>query len=392
MEHKYRLVEVVNSEQRKEFIFFPVRLYKNDENWIRPLDNDIEHVFDPEKNKLYRNGDCCRWLLLNEQNDTVGRIAAFVDYKSAEKNEQPTGGMGFFECINDKTAAFILFDCCRDWLIQKGMEAMDGPINFGERDRWWGCLVEGFGKPNYLNNYNPPYYHRLFEDYGFKDYFRQFTYNRSISVEGINPILYEKAERIFKNPDYTFCHYRKKQAKKFMSDFQVIYNKGWAKFPGAKPLLDIHVKGIFNSIKPILDEKIIWFAYYRNNPIAFFLMMPEINPIIKKFNGKLGLIEKIKFAWYLRRKTCFKAFGFVFGVIPEFQFKGVEGAIIMAFAKVALSKDFPYKEIEMNWIGDFNPAMMHLLEELGAKVAKIHITYRYLFDSSKEFKRHTRVS
>ena len=49
--------------------------------------------------------------------------------------------MGFFECINDESVAFAMFDKCKAWLQERGMEAMDGPINFGERDRWWGLVV-----------------------------------------------------------------------------------------------------------------------------------------------------------------------------------------------------------------------------------------------------------
>jgi hypothetical protein len=45
---------------------------------------------------------------------------------------------------------------------------MDGPINFGERDKFWGLLTEGFIEPLFGMNYNFPYYKDLFENYGFK--------------------------------------------------------------------------------------------------------------------------------------------------------------------------------------------------------------------------------
>ena len=134
----YSIIEVTDKKTAKEFLLCPVHLYKNDKSYIRPLDTDINKVFDPKQNKLFRQGECIRWILVDSQRKTVGRVAAFVDNKSAAKNDQPTGGLGFFECINDKDAAFQLFDNCKAWLISKGMEAMDGPINFGERDRWWG--------------------------------------------------------------------------------------------------------------------------------------------------------------------------------------------------------------------------------------------------------------
>ena len=106
----YRLIEVIDEQTRKEFFDLPVRLYQNDNNWSRPLDNEILAVLDPERNKLLAQGDSQCWILKDESGSTVGRIAAFYEKESAVTNEQPTGGVGFFECINDKDAAFMLFD------------------------------------------------------------------------------------------------------------------------------------------------------------------------------------------------------------------------------------------------------------------------------------------
>src|SRR5687768_11344843 len=140
-QNNMKITEVTTQKHIKEFLLLPARLYKNSRTWIRPLDKDVESVFDREKNKTFRHGECVRWILLNDAGETIGRVAAFVNQKTVNKgNEQPTGGMGFFECIQEQKAAFMLFDQCKNWLQARGMEAMDGPINFGNRDRWWGLL------------------------------------------------------------------------------------------------------------------------------------------------------------------------------------------------------------------------------------------------------------
>src|SRR5688572_29841440 len=137
-----RISEVTSPRHIKEFLQLPVKLYKNEPRWIRPLDKDIENVFDRQKNKTFRHGECIRWILSNDAGETIGRVAAFVNQKTVTKgNDQPTGGMGFFDCIQDQAAAFMLFDQCKNWLQQRGMEAMDGPVNFANRDRWWGLLI-----------------------------------------------------------------------------------------------------------------------------------------------------------------------------------------------------------------------------------------------------------
>ena len=105
-----KIREVTSRQDANEFLTLPVRLYRNEPHWIRPLDKDIESVFDPEINKAFRHGECIRWILLNDQNETIGRVAAFVNQKTVTKgNDQPTGGMGFFECIDNREAAFFFF-------------------------------------------------------------------------------------------------------------------------------------------------------------------------------------------------------------------------------------------------------------------------------------------
>jgi hypothetical protein len=384
---KYTLVEVKDKKSRKEFLMLPVRLYKNENNWIRPLDEDIEKVFDPKINKSFRSGECTRWLLLDGSGNTVGRVAAFVDRKIAGNHEQPTGGMGFFECINDKDASTMLFDACRDWLAERGMEAMDGPVNFGDRDRWWGLLVDGFQEPNYCVPWNFLYYRELFENYGFKNYFNQYTFRRHIGTDGLHPTILEKAERMFSNPEYSFRHIDKKNLEKAADDFRIIYNQAWTSYSGIKEITKTHAMALLKSFKPIMDEQLIWFAYHREEPIGFYIMIPEINQIVRFLDGKTDLVGKLKFLYHKWRKTCNKVYGVIFGVVPRFQSRGVEGGMIMAFADIALRPKFPYRHIELNWIGDFNPAMLKLADQLAFKIVKTHVTWRYLFDRDKEFKR-----
>lgn len=167
------LIEVSTPAHKKAFLEVNVSLNRDNPNYIRPLDKDVNDVFDQSKNKTFRFGEVTRWLLKQDDN-YVGRIAAFTNKKYKNKGDDvPVGGIGFFDCINNQQAADMLFDVAKHWLMQKGMQAMDGPINFGERDRWWGLVTEGFQEPLYCMNYNPPYYQELFEVYGFRLFFHQ---------------------------------------------------------------------------------------------------------------------------------------------------------------------------------------------------------------------------
>ncbi|MFC0185420.1 hypothetical protein SAMN04515674_103206 [Pseudarcicella hirudinis] len=382
-----------NKKLQQEFLLLPVRLYADNANWIRPLDNDVEDVFDKKKNKYFAHGECIRWILQNSEGETIGRVAAFINYETSEKEEQPTGGMGFFECIEDEKAAFLLFDTCRNWLKNKGMEAMDGPVNFGERDSFWGLMIKGWEfEPTYKMPWTKEYYIPFFENYGFRDYFQQYVYVTPIRAANVTKAVEEKAERIYNNPEYEFRHIEKRNLDKFGEDFLTIYNLGWAKFPGVKEMTSEQAKKLVKTMKPIIDEELTWFAYAGDKPIAFFIVIPDINQIVKHLNGKFGIWEKIKFMLLMWKGVITRTCGVIFGVIPEYQGKGVESAIALRFRQAGRENPhYQYETIDMNWVGDFNPKMNRFVSQLGTTRDKEYVTYRFLFDQTKEFKRAPRV-
>lgn len=133
-----RIIEVNNQQHAKLFHDVGRIIYKNDNTWVCPIDEEIEAIFDPKKNVYFEHGDAARWLLYNDNEQLIGRVAAFIDKKMALKHEQPTGGMGFFECINDKEAAFVLFDMAHEWLKKEewkrwmGLSILAKPISIGD--------------------------------------------------------------------------------------------------------------------------------------------------------------------------------------------------------------------------------------------------------------------
>ncbi|MGE5107364.1 MAG: hypothetical protein ACM3H8_07455, partial [Sphingobacteriales bacterium] len=335
----------------------------------------------------FRTGEVIRWILKDEDGNLIGRIAAFVQKKYKNKGDDiPVGGIGFFECINKQEAADMLFDVAKHWLMQKGMEAMDGPINFGERDRWWGLVTEGFQPPIYLMNYNPPYYQNLFETYGFCVFYNQICWHLSIDTE-LQPKFYEQHKKHAATSGFKALHIKKNKLEKFAADFCHVYNKAWAGHEGNKEMSNEMAVKIFKAMKPVMDESLIWFAYYNDEPVAMWINLPDLNQIIKFLNGKFNFFSKLKFLWLRYRKVCKKFTGIVFGVVPEFQGEGVDYFMIVEAANIIQPKR-QYEELELQWQGDFNPKMLNISKNLGATKSRNLTTYRYLFDRTKEFKRH----
>ena len=375
--------EVQNTQQKKEFLNFPARLYQHDKNYIRPLDKDINDVFSPKKNKFYADGECTRFLFKNKS-ETVGKIAVFIN-KSYEQN-QPTGGIGFFDCINDQETANFIFNHCKNWLQERGIEAIDGPINFGERDKFWGLLTEGFLEPLYCMNYNFPYYKELFENYGFKTYYEQLCFSRPIFAE-VSRVFTVMHAKYSKNPQISAKPLKKNNLEKFARDFTEVYNSAWASHGSGKQIEEAKVLKMFKGMKPIINEHISWFVYENEKPIAMWMNIPDLNQWFKYLDGKFGIIEKLKFLWVKKFKKNEKMVGLVFGVIPEWQKKGIEGFMIWEGTQ-HLRKHTDFKTTELQWIGDFNPKMIKIAENLDTTVTRKLATYRYLFDQEKDFERH----
>ena len=368
----------------KAFKEMPLRIYKHDKNYIRPLNKDIDEVFDQSKNKFFRHGECERWLLQDENEHYIGRLAVFVNKKYPQ--DQATGGIGFFECDNNQDAANYLFDRAKDWLQARGMEAIDGPINFGERDRWWGLLVNGFDEPLYCMNYNPPYYQALFEAYGFQPYFHQLCFGMDVTTP-LSAKMLKWHDVYANNPDFTVEYIKKDTIFKYAADFCTIYNKAWAKHGGGKTMELKQAKLLFSKMKPVIDEKITLFVYYKNEPIGMWVNIPDLNQYFKHFNGKFGWLQKLHFLYLKMTGACKRFVGVVYGIVPEWQGKGTDAYMIVECGKV-VQPTMRYEKYEMQWIGDFNPKMVNLASNLEAHEVRRLTTYRYLFDRSIEFKRH----
>ncbi len=373
----------------KLFLKVPLQIYTHDTNWIQPLDKDIREVFDEKKNKAFRFGKIQRWILKDNQGNLIGRIAAFINKKYKNKDDQVTaGGIGFFECINNQEAANMLFDTAKNWLIENKMEAMDGPINFGERDRWWGLVTEGFHSPLYCMNYNLPYYKELFENYGFQTFYNQIC----IGMDPKKPLqqkIWDRHDLFANDPDFSATHINKNNLQKYAADFTEVYNKAWAGHGGMKELSKEQVIILFKKMKPVMDEKVIWFAYHKETPIAIFINLPDLNQWFKKLHGKFDLFHKLYFLWLKKFKPNHKFTGLAFGIVPAFHGKGVDAYIIGEAAKVIQSNKVPYTTYEMQWIGDFNPKMLNIAHNLGEVFTSRNLqTFRYQFDRTKPFKRH----
>lgn len=387
--------EVQTTEDKGAFIEIHVELNEHSRDWVRPLDQDINDVFDPGKNKLFEQGTAKRWLLEDGSGKVVGRIAAYVNPKYRNKDDQQaTGGIGYFDCINDQEAANLLFETAKKWLAGKGMQAMDGPINFGERNTRWGLLVKGFHPPVYGLSYNPEYYRGLFESYGFEKFYAQYCYDLDLKQDEPKQLakkFYEAHAKFSDDPNYYVKSVTKRNIRQFARDFCEVYNKAWASHEGNKTLKVETAYKMFHRMKPIIKKHTAWITYHNKRPVAMWVNMADLNEIFSEFNGQFGWLEKLYFLFKIRFKPLTRLVGLVYGVIPEFKGTGIDRFMIVE-AERELKEHTRFTKLELQWIGDFNPKMNAIAEFLEGERSRELITYRYLFDRQAKFERHPILS
>jgi GNAT superfamily N-acetyltransferase len=368
-----KITEVKSEKDWKAFHQVQHFLYRNDPKWIAPLQGDIRSVFDPTVNMTFKKGEAACFLLANEEGTFIGRIAAFIDHARNEIQKNPIGGIGFFECINDKKSAFVLFEHATEWLVQRGAEVIDGPINFGERDKFWGLLVKGFEAPLYQENYNPTYYRDFFEDWGFIPFEQIITYigdSENIPVDRMKRVM----QRVRKNHQVETRSLDYGKLPVFAADFCGIYNAAFSKYGHFKPLEPAQVIKMLNEAKPIADPYIMNITYFDDEPAGFCALLPDINELIRFAKGRLNWWKIPVLLWNKYRTKQYTAKGIGFGIHPEYQKKGAYPAIIEHIANAR--NIYRYPIMALTTVRAHNTDAVSVYKKLGVSAERIHIAYR----------------
>lgn len=379
-----QVVAATGPTRRADFLDVPRRLYEGDPNWVGPLDMELKALFSAQHNPHFAEGEAQWWVAYDQKGQPIGRIAAFIYYPKARRYAVPTGGLGFFESIEDYTVAESLLATAQNWLAERGMQAMDAFINFGENDRFWGVLIEGFDSPPaYGMPYNKPYYADFLVRYGFELYFRQES--RELDLRKIPERIVRIAQRAAQKEGVTFSYPDLRHLRKYALDFMAIYNDAWQYHEHFVPLTEDRVVRLVASLRPALIEEMVYFAYVEGEPAGVILAIPDLYQIFRPWRGKpslwqiLGFLwrKRNKYAWYRRRGILTRARVMLMGVRPKYQRRGLESAL--AYLPVPPVVEMGITHAELSWVGDFNPAMLAVLEATQARLSKVHATFRYYF-------------
>ena len=365
------IIAVEGGSGLRNFIDLPWRIYGSYPNWVPPLKKDVRRLLDPRKHPFWEFSE--RILFLAQRgSETVGRIAGIIDRNYNEFHHEKMGIWGFFECVDDREAAAALFSSAETWALQKGMTFLRGPLN-PSTNYEVGLLIEGFDyPPTLMMPYNPPYYPGLVESCGFvkeKDLL-------AFLIEGdyrLPEWMDSLAERISKKKGIHIRPSRPKDADSEFALIKDIYNDAWSDNWGFVPLNDKEMGDIRKSVMEFADPDMVFFIYYEDEPAAFCVIFPDINPLLKRFNGQIGLAGMLKFLMYRSEIKGLRLL--MFGVKEKYRQLGLPMLAFHHIYEVVRKKE-KYHYLELGWTLEDNESINSLVEEAGAKTCKKYRIFR----------------
>jgi hypothetical protein len=305
----------------------------------------------------------------------VGRIAGIIDGRHNELHGEQMGIWGFFECADDPAAAAALFASVETWVRQKGMTFVRGPLN-PSINYEAGLLIDGFDHPPALMmTYNPPYYLRLVESCGFTKEKDLLAYLVDSHYQ-IPQWLDRLAERIAQKKGIHIRSFRLKDPAPELALVREIFNDCWSGNWGYVPLSDNETLEMGKTMVKIADQDLAFFIYYEDEPAGVCVILPDINPLLKRLNGRVGLRGLLKILLYRREITGLR--GMLFGVKEKYRQMGIPILVLRHLYEVVRKKE-KYRYLELGWTLEDNESINFLVEEGGAKIHKKYRLYsKYL--------------
>lgn len=313
------IVKVVSHRQMKRFVKFPLKLYKNCENWVPALEGDEYITFNPKLNGAYDfcEADC---FLAYRGDEIVGRIAAIINHIADDAEHIVR--FGWLDFIEDEAVLRALIDAVSDWGRQRGRTEIRGPWGFTDMDKE-GLLVEGFERLSpFTCIYNFPYYGTLLEKIGFtKDV--DWIQNK-LEVKPELPPIFKLSEAVEEKYHVHLIYPKstREMAKRYGMKIFHMYNESFAPLNGFSPLTDKQITAYLKTYVPILDKDFVAVVVNDEDyPVGFFFCVPSLAKAVKKSNGRLFPFGLFRILKALKKNDSLD--GLMIGVLPEYQQKGI---------------------------------------------------------------------
>lgn len=361
------IVPVSTRQDLRRFVDVPWRIsaVASDPTWVPPLRLAVLDALDTHRNPFYKNADVACFLALRD-GKPVGRIAAIENRAHNAFHGDRVGFFGFFECTNDTEAAARLFDTAGDWLRQRGLTTMRGPVS-PSTNYETGLLVDGYREhPYVMTTWNPPYYETLVSGAGFTSARDLIGYWIPADDAGWRlPERYaQHAERLVRRSGITFRDLDLSQFEREVALCWDIYNAAWEKNWGFVPMAREEFWHMAKDLKQIAIPEFAIMAEIDGEPAGFMLVIPDLNVILKRVrSGRLlptGLLK------ILAGKSAIRSLRVLaLGVKEKYRTRGIYQ--LFAHELYRRGRAWGATGAEASWILENNRAMAQPLEDMGCR-------------------------
>ncbi len=364
---------VETKKEQRLFLEFPWRLYHGDPNWVPPLRGNQRALVGFAPHPFYERNRSQAFLAYRN-GEVAGRILAIINQGHIERFQERRGFFGFFESVDDERVAHGLFDAARQWLADHGLESMRGPTN-PSLNYELGLLIEGFDTPpTFMMTYNPPYYQRLIESYGFRKTQDLYAYWGHVSMlPEIRAKLKPISDKIVERYNVKI---RMLDKRRFLEDVELflnIYNRSLVNTWGFVPMTPAEVRYMAKGLRWLMVPELALGVEVDGRMVGAVFCLPDYNQRIKEINGRLF---PFGFIHLLRNKQAIKRVRVIStNVVPEYQLMGFGLVLLEGLVPKAL--EWGIEEAEFSWVLESNALSRGSLEKGGAKRTKTYRLYDY---------------
>jgi GNAT superfamily N-acetyltransferase len=344
--------------------------------WVPPLILERQDFLNPAKNPFFARAEVALWIAVKDGRD-VGRIAAILDFDYHNVHDAKTGYFGLFETTNDPEVTSALMNRAHDWLREKGMATVIGPMDMCQFHSM-GLLIDAFDRvPGFQMPYNPPYYPERVEAEGYtkvKDVYQWGMDARTPIPERIVRI----AEAIEKRDGVKLRNFDLKDWDREVDRALLLINDCWRDNWGFTPLSPREFHHMAKDMKMVLNPELGFFAEVNGEPVAFALTIKNLNPIFQKVDGKLFPFGALRLAWdTMIRPNVDSARLILLGIRSDYRRRGIDSLLFVATKRAALEQGYFHGEI--GWTLEDNVLVNRAIEAMeGHKVATYRVYQRTL--------------
>lgn len=375
---------VQSKREQKEFVEFPLRLYRKHPCFVPPLYAD-------EKKLLASGGqtavaDAVFFLALRD-GQTVGRIQGIIEKQYNALHDCRQVRFTRFDAIEDPEVSRALFAAVEDWGRERGMTELCGPLGYNDLERE-GMLVEGFDENStFEEQYNAAYYGALAEDAGLcKDAdWLEFV----LSMPTVrNPMLHRVAQRALELHGLHIAdsHLSKKRyIRRYRDGFFACLEECYRSLYGTVPLTREAQDALIGQFMLIVNKRyLILICDADERVVGFGLCFPGIGDAVKASGGRMTLPTLMRILRTVRHPQTLDL-GLV-AVLPEYQNAGLNAVILDALLDIL--EQGHVKQCQTNLNLETNTAVLAQWKYFDARQNKRRRSYRKPIANTKGEETH----